>query len=148
MVAFVGASLVAIAMSLGVVFYAKRRPVGTPLTWGESMVAATYVFFLMFWVYGVVPHQFLTWVQNELKWRSDAIVVGHGAHPWGPLKFLKESPVIMSKQTIGDILVVGIYGIALAGQIVLFSIWQNRGKKKADAVEVEKSRYGRPLVKA
>jgi hypothetical protein len=145
-VAFVGASLLAILMSLYVVRYAKRRPPGTALTWGEAMVAATYVFFLLFWVYGVVPHQFLTWVQNELKWRSDAIVVGHGAHPWGPLKFLKNSPVIMSKQTIGDLLVVGVYGIALTGHVLLWSIWQNRGKQKA--VEVEKSRYGRPLVKA
>jgi hypothetical protein len=146
MVGFVGASLLAILMSLYVIRYAKRRPAGSALTWGEAMVAATYVFFLLFWVYGVVPHQFLTWVQNELKWRSDAIVVGHGAHPWGPLGFLKQSPIVMSKQTVGDILVVGIYGIGLTGHVLLWSIWQNRGKQKA--VEVETSRYGRPLVKA
>ena len=146
MVAFAGSVLVALVMSVGIIRYAKRRPTGTPLSWGEAMVAATYVFFLLFWVYGVVPHQWLTVSQNEWKWRTDAIIVGHGAHPWGPLGFLKESPVIMSKSTVGDIFVVGIYGIALAAHVALWSIWQNRGKAKS--VEVETSRYGRPLVKA
>lgn len=146
MVAFVGSVLVALAMSLGVIRYARRRTSGSALTWGEAMVAATYVFFLLFWVYGVVPHQLLTWTQNELKWRTDAILVGHGAHPWGPLGFLKSSPVILSKSTVGDILVVLVYGVGLTGHVAMWSIWQNRGKQKA--AEVETSRYGRPLVKA
>lgn len=146
MVAFFGSVLVALVMSIVIVRYARRRPTGTPLTWGEAMVGATYVFFLLFWIYGVVPHQLLTWTQNELKWRTDAILVGHGAHPWGPLGFLKQSPVIMSKSTVGDILVVAVYGAGLTGHVLLWSIWQNRGKQKS--TEVETSRYGRPLVKA
>ncbi len=145
MVAFAGSLLVAIVMALGVIRYTRRRPAGTPLSWGEAMVAATYVFFLLFWMYGVVPHQWLTVSQNEWKWRTDAIIVGHGSHPWGPLGFLRKSPVIMSKSTVGDIVVVAIYGIGLAGHVALWSIWQNRGKQRS--AEVETSRYGRPLVK-
>jgi len=58
------------------VFYAKRRPVGTPLTWGESMVAATYVFFLMFWVYGVVigvAASIASWVGKKLLHKMDGM---------------------------------------------------------------------------
>jgi hypothetical protein len=141
-VAFIGSVLVALAMSLGILWYAKRRPVGRSLSWGEAMFAGTYVFFLMFWVYGVVPHQWLTWTQNELKWRTDALLIGPGSNAWKPLQ---SSPITMSKATIGDIVVVGIYGGFLVAQVALFSVWQNRGKKKA--AEVETSQYGRPLVK-
>ena len=27
----------------------------------------------MFWVYGMVPHLWLTWADNELKWRPDKL---------------------------------------------------------------------------
>ena len=110
--------------------YAKRRPVGTPLTWGEAMVAATYVFFLMFWVYGVVPHQLLTWTQNELKWRTDALLIGPGAHPWGR-SVLKQSPVIMSKRPSATSSSSASTASSSTGQVALWSIWQNRGKQKA-----------------
>lgn len=142
MVAFVGSVIVAIAMGAGVVWYAKRRPAGHVLSWGEAMVAATYVFFLLFWVYGVVPHQWLTWSQNEMKWRTDVLLIGPGSHGWS---LAQKSPITMSKATVGDIIVVGIYGIFLAGQVALWSIWQGRGKQKA--ADVETSQYGRPLVK-
>ena len=79
MVAFVGAFLVSLVMGAAIVWYRRRRPQGAPLSWGEAMAAATYVFFIMFWVYGVVPHQWLTYCQNELGWRSDALIVGPGS---------------------------------------------------------------------
>ena len=60
MVAFIASVLVMVLLTALVIPMAKRRPVGTPLTWGEAMVASVYAFFLMFWVYGVVPHLFLT----------------------------------------------------------------------------------------
>ena len=49
-------------------WYGRRRPVGAPLSWGEAIAAATLVFGLMFWSYGVVPHQWLQWANNELQW--------------------------------------------------------------------------------
>ena len=142
MVAFVGSVLVALAMSAVILWYAKRRPVGHPLSWGEAMVAGTYVFFLLFWVYGVVPHQWLTYAQNELRWRSDALIIGPGS-----TGLFEWSPIAMSKQTAGDIIVVLIYGFYLAAMVALWAVWQGRGKKAAPA-EVETSTYGRPLVKA
>jgi hypothetical protein len=51
----------------------------------------------------------------------------------------------VSYQTLRDIIVVGIYGVVLTLNIVLWPFWQNRGKKKP--VAVVKSDYGRPLVR-
>jgi len=77
-VAFIVSLLLTVAMVAPIFPYAKRRPVGTPLTWGEAMLGATYVFFIIFWIYGVVPHQFLTWADSELNWRPDVVWLGPG----------------------------------------------------------------------
>jgi hypothetical protein len=140
-VAFVGSFLLSLLMGASIVWYSRRRPVGAPLSWGEAMVAAAYVYFIMFWVYGVVPHQWLTYAQNELRWRSDALIVGPGS-----TGMFEWSPIAMSKQTAGDLIVVLIYGFYLAAQVALWAVWQGRGKKAP--AEVETSTYGRPLVKA
>ena len=144
MVAFVSSILVTIALLGFVPYYAKRRPVGTPLSWGEAMVAGTYAFFLMFWVYGVVPHYFLTWADNELNWRKDNIV-------FGPFDVLKPQaldgpfPMTISYQEVRDLIAVGIYVVFLGAQIALWAYWQGRGDRKTSEVVV--SDYGRPLVK-
>jgi hypothetical protein len=141
-VAFVGSFLLSLLMGGSIVWYSRKRPAGAPLSWGEAMAAATYVFFISFWVYGVVPHQWLTYAQNELRWRSDALIIGPGS-----TGLFEWSPIAMSKQTAGDIIVVLIYGFYLAGMVALWAIWQGRGKR-AEPAEVETSTYGRPLVKA
>ena len=140
MVAFVVSVLVLLVMVAPIPLYAKRRPVGTFLSWGEAMVAAVFVFFVMFWAYGVVPHQWLTWADNELNWRPDSIVNGPGN------VFADYLPFTITYQTIRDLIAVGIYGIFLGGQIALWALWQGRGDKKPGD-EVEKSRFGRPLVR-
>jgi len=147
-VAFVGSTLLSILMGLAIVWYAKRRPVGTPLSWGEAMFAATYVFFVMFWVYGVVPHQFLTWADNELKWRSDAYLLGPSSTSTLPV--LQNLPMNVSKQTVRDLIAVVIYGAYLVGHVALFAVWQGRGDKaakKQKAIEEATTTYGRPLVR-
>jgi hypothetical protein len=144
-VAFV-ASLLILGLLVALVFpFAKRRPVGTPLSWGEAMVASTYAFLAMFWAYGVIPHLFLTWADNELKWRPDKIVNG-------PADILQPSvdggwlPMTITYQTVRDLLVVGLYIAFLAGQIALWAYWQGRGAKKS-ATDLVTSDFGRPLVK-
>ena len=140
MVAFVVSTLLLILMVAPIGWYAQRRPVGTWVSWGEAMAAAAYVFFIMFWAYGVVPHQWLTWADNELSWRPDKILVGPGD------VFQTYLPFEMSYQTLRDLIVVGIYAIFLGGNIALWAKWQARGDVKPGD-EVERSRYGRPLVK-
>ena len=148
MVAFVGSTLLSLLMGYAIVWYAKRRPVGTPLTWGEAMFAATYVFFLMFWVYGVVPHQWLTWADNELKWRSDAYLLGPSSTSTWPV--LQNVPMNISKQALRDLVAVVIYGAFLTGHVALWAIWQGRGdaaQRKQKAIEERTTSFGRPLVR-
>jgi hypothetical protein len=147
-VAFVGSVIVSIVMTAAIVWYGKRRPVGSPLSWGEAMFAATYVFLVMFWVYGVVPHQWLAWADNELGWRSDSYLLGPSSTSTLPV--LENLPFNVSKQAVRDIVATLIYGAYLVGHVTLFSIWQGRGDaaaKKQKAIEERTTAYGRPLAR-
>ena len=141
MVAFVLSLLVTVGSIVAALRYMKRRPVSAPLSWGEAMLAATFVFFVLFLAYGVVPHQWLTWADNELNWRPDQILVGPG-------EILAFLPFELTYQVLRDVVVSAIYGAFLAAQVVLWKVWQARGTAKpADRRELEKSPFGRPLVK-
>ena len=145
MVAFVLSILIAVAITGGIVAYAKRRSVDTPTTWGEAMVGSLVVFFLMFWVYGVVPHQWLTWADNELNWRVDKILEG----PGGIFRSQQDggwSPIRLTYVVLRDLIAVGIYIGALGANIALWSMWQKRGDAQVDKAP-ERSAFGRPLVK-
>jgi hypothetical protein len=142
MFAFVLSMLVTIIPIVAALRYGRRRPVGTPVTWGEAMAAATLVFFVLFMAYGVVPHQWLTWADNELGWRSDRLLVGPGGI------FATALPMELTYQVLRDIVVSIIYGGFLAVQVVLWKLWQDRGKARAPRrKELETSPFGRPLVK-
>jgi len=132
---------------------AKRYPIGTPFTWGEAMVAGTYVFFLMFWVYGVVPHLWLVWADNELAWRPDVLLSDYEWFGAVTLGFMEPQalggpiPVTINMLHIRDIIAVLIYVVFLGGQMALWSWWQKRGQKEAATTDVATSDFGRPLVK-
>lgn len=145
MVAFVGSVLISIVFVAIVLWYAPRRPVGSPLSWGQAMAASTFAFFGLFWVYGVVPHQWLTWSENELGWRPDKYLAG----PSGTGS-LQEIPFNVSYQTLSHLIAVVIYGVFLGLQIALWAIWQGRGDKaerKRKALEEKTTAYGRPLAR-
>jgi hypothetical protein len=148
MVAFVASFLVAILFLAAVPLYGRRRPVGAPLTWGEAIVAATYAFFVMFWVYGVVPNQWLQWANNELEWNAAKPLVRADQ-----FTFISDTirlpPFSMSYETLSHIIVAGIYGVFLGAHVAMWSIWNNRGKKAEQQAQrqLEPSSYGRPLVK-
>lgn len=145
--AFVLSWLIAIALTAGILEYAKRRPAGAPLSWGEANIGAMYVFLLLFWIYGIVPHQWLVYADNELSWRADKLLVGptglgftdgEGLIAWA-------LPFNITYLVVRDIIAVTIYGLGLAGNIAMWSVWQNRGR--VAPTEVEQSTYGRPLVR-
>ena len=145
MVAFMLSVIVTLVSAGGIVAYTKRRPADSVPTWGEATFAAMIVFFLMFWVYGVVPHQWLAWADNELNWRSDKLFVGPG-------EILKPqtqggwNPITLNYLLIRDIIAVGIYGVGLTGNVVLWGMWQSRGQAAVEP-EPERSDFGRPLVR-
>jgi hypothetical protein len=140
-----------------IILVGKRRPRGTPLTWGESFLASVWVFALFLMIYGIVPDQFLRWADGGLKWRSDAIGI-----PVGPFHFLGNSDntlfadgvtfygrgrILVSKQVIRDLVASTFYIVFGLGQIFLWMWWQKRGTTKPATPELETSAYGRPLVR-
>lgn len=138
MVAFIF-SLVALIVATAVVpLYARRRPPGTPLTWGEAMVAALFAFAVMFLAWGIMPHQWLSYADNALHWRKDKLLLGPG-------DVVDKLPFTVTYETVRDLIAVVLYGITLVAMIVMWSVWQNRGKSKPK--ELPTSAYGRPLVK-
>ncbi|HWJ63628.1 MAG TPA: hypothetical protein VNS19_16765 [Acidimicrobiales bacterium] len=140
-VAFTGSLIVMFLLAGIVVLYSKRRPRDAYLSWGEAMASSVFCTFGLFWAFGVVPHQWLIYSGSELAMRSDAILAGPGS-----TGLMEWSPIVISKQTLADLIAVNLYGIAFVLTVILWAVWQNRGQKKTD--EVEKSNYGRPLVKA
>jgi hypothetical protein len=159
-VAFLVSLLISLGMVAVVVRVARNRPVGTPLTWGEAFGAAVFVFLLLFLLYGVVPHQFLAWADNELEWRSDKIGI-----PLGPLGGLLNGKLgvkegllfpegiplpngyfIVTAQVLRDIIAAGLYIVFLLAQIKMWLWWQKRDQRKPDQAELT-SAYGRPLVR-
>lgn len=141
MVAFTAAVLIGIlVLVVPYKLVKKRRPAPGVLTWGEAMVAAMYVFFVSFWWFGVIPHQWLTLADNELLWRRDKVW-------YGPGQVIAKLPFSVSYLVLRDLIVVGIYGVGLVLFVVLWVKWQARGKTKP-TTDVARSNYGRPLVKA
>ncbi len=150
MVAFVF-SLLITALMCGVIWFVGRvRPPGTPLTWGEALLAGTFVFALLLMIYGVVPNQWLLWADNELGWRKDSFGI---PNPVGKPWFEKgvswpggSGRIMISQEAIRDVIAATIYVVGFAGQIAAWKWWQTRGQRQATA-EIEKSAYGRPLIR-
>ena len=135
-----GISIAFLVLSVvAVLLYAKRRPVGTPTTWGEAMVASALLFGVMFVAYGIALHQWLAYADNELRWRSDKILLGPGD------LFDKVLPFTLTYQTVRDIIAATLYIVFLLVQGLLWTAWQRRGQQKPKAVPT--SAFGRPLLK-
>ena len=149
MVALVLSILIAAVGVAVIILIGNRRPVGAPLSWGQAMLAGVGGFALMFWVYGVIPHQWLSFSENELAWRSDVILVGPSLPFTGEEGVLAYFlPFSVSAQTFSHIIAVLIYGVVLGLNVWVFSHWQNRAKAAQARDELEAvSDYGRPLVK-
>ena len=141
MVAFVVSFAVTVGCIAAGLRLAKQRPLDATLTWGHAMLAATFVFFVLFMAYGVVPHQWLTWADNELNWRPDRLLSGPGA-------VFEKLPFDLTYLVLRDAVVSAIYGGFLVAQVVVWKLWQTRGRAGgSDQPELETSPFGRPLVK-
>lgn len=149
MAALVTSIVVSILMSVAIFVYASRRPVGTPVTWGEAMAGSIWVFFLAFLAYGVVPHQWLTLAENEWSFRADRILFGPG-NIVQPISQGGWFPFDITYRALSDTVAVLIYVVALGLQIWMWARWQNRGTRaeaKAKAALARTSSFGRPLIK-
>ena len=94
---------------------ADCRTRGESLTWGEAMVAAVYVFGLLFWLYGVIPHEYLNWADSELSWRPDKKVIGpEGTWTWLSEGLWTSIPLTIHKQIFRDVIAVLLYAASPA----------------------------------
>jgi hypothetical protein len=132
-----------------IVAVGRRRPVDKPLTWGEAFIAATFVFALMLVAYGIAPHQWLDFADNELLWRKDKLLVafsgdgvkfGEAANALGGA-----GRIIVSYEVLRDIVATLLYVVFFAGQLMMWAWWQKRGKKRPQ-LELTSS-YARPVIK-
>ncbi len=134
-----------LVLTFAAMAYGKRRPIGTPFSWGESMIAAVYVFGTMFVAYGVVPDRFIQHADKNLGWSKQKLL-------FGPFDIFKPQvnggwfPFTISYQELRDIVVVVIHAVFFALQVWVWISWQKRGKKPV-STELETSTYGRPLVR-
>ncbi len=143
-------STVALIAGIALVFaVGRRRPPGTPVTWGEAFVGGTFIFALLLLGYGIVPHQWLTFADNDLLWRPDKLMLGisgDGVKLGNAASDLGGTGrIIVNAQAVRDIVAATIYIVLLVIQVWLWSVWQKRGRK---APEVElSSRFGRPVMR-
>jgi hypothetical protein len=140
-IAFATSLLIALAGNAAVLLYRKRRKPGAPLTWGEAMAAAIFVFLLFNLWYGVIPHQWITLADNEWKWRSDRLLYG----PWDIFRPNRFLPVTITYVVLRDLIVLAIYGVALGLHVFHWAQWQDRAKAKPEIVPT--TTYGRPLAR-
>ena len=142
--AFIVSFIAAVALSLVAIPYGKRRKPGTPTSWGEAMLAGTFVFGVLFLSYAVVPHQWIDHADKNLGWSRDAIIYG----PGGILKPQSAggwNPITLTYEAVRDIVVVLIHVVFFGLHIYLAVWWQKRGA--VTQKELPTSTYGRPLVK-
>lgn len=127
----------------GVIFmWLVRRPKPElPPTWAQSMLGATAVFALLLLVYGVVPHEWLTWADSSLGLREDRILFDTGA-------------VEFSGRALRDIVASMIYIVFLVLNTVMWIMWQKRGTAKPKAAPAAAtpepagtSAFSRPVTK-
>ena len=149
MAALVTSIVVAVLMAVAIFWYAKRRPVGTSVTWGEAMVGAVWVYFLAFLAYGVIPHQWLTLAENEWGFRGDRILYGPG-NIVQPISQGGWFPFDITYRAISDTIAVVFYVVFLGVQIWMWARWQNRSQRaeaRTQAALAKTSSFGRPLIK-
>jgi hypothetical protein len=143
--AFLVSFFAAILLTLAAIPYGKRRPVGTPTSWGEAMLGAFYAFGVMFLAFGIVPHQWIDHADKNLGWSKDKII-------YGPAGILKPqsvggwNPITLQYEAVRDIVVVVLHVIFFGLILFIWSWWQNRGQAKPSTA-IETSSFGRPLVK-
>jgi hypothetical protein len=100
------------------------------------------VFALFLLIYGVVPHEWLTWADSSLGLREDKILF----NAWGAIEF--------SGRALRDIVATLIYIVGLAINTWMWIAWQKRGTAKPKAAVAAAtpepagtSAFSRPVTK-
>jgi len=113
-------------------------------TWAEAMLGAVAVFVIFTLVYGVVPHEWLTFANSYLNMSNDRFI----KEPYWPFYDTVKLPFSAIRDTVAAL----IYVVAIGGNVVLWMKWQARLTPKPEPAEgetaaevIRTSRFGRPL---
>lgn len=142
--AFIVSFVASLVLSLAIIPYGKWRPVGKSFSWGEAMLGATYIFWVLFLAYGIMPHQWIDHADKNLGWSKDKLIYG----PGDILKPEAEGgwlPLTLQYEAVRDTVVVLLHALFFGLHIYLAIWWQKRGETTSK--ELPTSTYGRPLVK-
>jgi hypothetical protein len=120
----------------------KNRPKSElPATWAQSMLGALGVFALFLLIYGVVPHEWLTWCDSKLGLREDRIM-------------LNTKPIKFTGRTLRDTVAALLYIVFLGINTWMWIAWQKRGTAKPKAAPAKAtpepagtSAFSRPVTK-
>ena len=136
-------SLLLCLISFAVFMWIVRRPKPElPTTWAQAMLGSTAVFALFLLIYGVVPHEWLTWADSSLGLREDKILF----NAFGAIEF--------SGRALRDIVATLIYIVGLGINTWMWIAWQKRGTAKPKAAPAAAtpepagtSAFSRPVTK-
>ena len=142
--AFVASFVGTVILSLVIIPYGRRRPVGAPFSWGEAMLGSTYIFGVLFLAFGIVPHQWIDHADKNLGWSRDKLLLGPG-RILEPQSLGGWNPITLQYEAVRDTVVVLIHLVFIVLFVYLAIWWQKRGEVKPK--ELPTSTYGRPLVK-
>ncbi len=142
--AFLVSFVAATTLTLLAIPYGKRRPKGSPFSWGEAMLGSVYTFGVLFLSFGVVPHQWIDHADKELGWDKTKIIYGPGGI-LKPQSLGGWNPITLQYEAVRDIIVVIIHLYFFGLLLFMWKWWQSRGDNVS--TELATSSYGRPLVK-
>jgi len=130
-----------LAIALAAVASRDLRSPDRTTTWAEAMTGALAVTVLFTLIYGVIPHEWLTFANSYLNMSSDRFI------SW-PLERLVKLPYSAIRDTVAAL----IYVVGIGANVVLWVKWQERLAPKPEPAEgegaaevIRTSRFGRPL---
>lgn len=130
-----------VAIALAAVVSRDPRSPDQRTTWTEAMGGALAVLGLFTLVYGVIPHEWLTFANSYLNMGSDRFF------EWAGDRLIK-----VPYSAVRDTIAALIYVVFLGANVVLWVKWQERLTPKPEPTDAEKaetvvrtSRFGRPL---
>ncbi|HEU5447534.1 MAG TPA: hypothetical protein VFW57_00825 [Acidimicrobiia bacterium] len=135
-------SLLLCLISFAVFMWMVRRPKSElPTTWAQAMLGGAAVFALFLLIYGVVPHEWLTWADSSLGLREDKILIDTWA-------------IDFSGRALRDIVATVIYIVGLGINTWMWIAWQKRGTAKPKPAKAAAtpepagtSAFSRPVTK-
>jgi lysylphosphatidylglycerol synthetase-like protein (DUF2156 family) len=135
---------VVLAIALAAVASRDLRSPDQTTTWAEAMAGALAVTVLFTLVYGVIPHEWLTFANSYLNMSGDRFI----KEPFWPFYDTIKLPFSAIRDTVAAL----IYVVAIGGNVVLWVKWQERLTPKPESAEgegaaevIRTSRFGRPL---